>query len=140
VAAAPTATATPDNFYWTNAMWVYDSRLRVLPPKTDSWFKFEHPGDRKIATILVPDARLSKLEFKVYTSQQARNYENEDKYVGVGTQPPGVCASGPCTAEDLLWSGAFGSPDTIYIRVTNPTEKYANLRLVVTGTDVVLGH
>lgn len=138
--AAPTATATPDNFYWSSALWVYDNRLRVLPPHTDSWFKFEHPGNRNIATILVPDAKLSGLEFKVYTSQQAQNYANEDKSIGVGTQPPGVCNTGPCTANDLMWSGAFSSPDTIYIRVTNTSEKYANLRLIVSGTDIVLGH
>jgi|GEM_PF-486618 len=140
VAVAPSATPTPDNFYWTSALWVYDNRLRVLPPHTDSWFKFEHSGDRTVATILVPDAKLSGLEFKLYTSQQAKNYENEDKSVGVGTQPPGTCSSGPCTSNDLMWSGAFSTADTIYIRVTNTSDKYANLRIQITGTGVVLGH
>jgi hypothetical protein len=136
----PSATPTPDNFYWTSALWVYDSRPRVLPPKTDSWFKFEHSGDRTVATVIVPDARLSGLEFKLYTSQQAKNYDNEDKSIGVGTQPPGTCNTGPCSSNDLMWSGAFSAADTIYIRVTNTSEKYANLRFVVTGTGVVLGH
>jgi hypothetical protein len=139
----PSATPTPDNFYWTNAMWVYDSRLRVLPPKTDSWFKFEVSGDkdRPITTVTVPDAKLSGIEVHVYTSQQAQNYANEDKFIGVGTQPTLNCNDGTkCTSNDAVWSGALSSADTLYLRVTNTSDKYANLRLVVTGANVVLGH
>lgn len=140
VVAAPSATPTPDNFYWSSAQWVYDSRLRVLPPKTDSWFKFEHSGDRSVATVLLPDAKLSGLEFKLYTSNGASRFADEDKPVGVGTQPPGTCSSGPCSSNDLMWSGAFSTADTIYLRITNTSEKYANLRIQITGTGVVLGH
>jgi hypothetical protein len=46
----------------------------VIHTKADLWFKFDYGGDRSQITC-IPDAKLSMLEFKVYTSEQVQQYE-----------------------------------------------------------------
>lgn len=139
VIASPRASPTPNNFYWQAALYVVDDRRRVIPPKADLWFKFDYGGDKSQITARIPDAKLSLIEFKVYTSEQAQNYEREDKFIGVGSPPRVSCSSGPCDSNELSWSGSFSQSGTYYLRVTNTSEKYANFVLIVSGSNVSLG-
>lgn len=139
VLASPKASPTPGNFYWQSALYVVDDRRRVIPPKADLWFKFNYGGDKSQIVVRIPDAKLSNISFKVYTSEQAQNYESEDKYIGVGSPPRVSCDSGPCDSNELSWSGSFGQSGVYYLRVTNDSDKYANFILVVSGSNVSLG-
>lgn len=139
VIASPRPSPTPDNFYWQSAIYVVDDRVRVIPPKMDQWFKFDYGGDRTQITVRIPDAKLSSITFKVYTSEQAQQYEKEDKSIGVGSPPSVSCESGKCDSNELSWFGAFNQSGTYYVRVTNESEKYANYRLIIGGSNVSLG-
>ncbi len=139
VVASPRASPTPNNFYWQSALYVVDDHRRVIPPKADLWFKFDYGGDKSQITVRIPDAKLSMIEFKVYTSEQTQNYEREDKFIGVGSPPRVTCDSGSCDSNELSWYGSFGQSGTYYLRVTNNSDKYANFVLIVSGTNVSLG-
>ncbi len=142
-AAGPTATLsaspTPSNTWWTSALYVVDDRRRVIPPKADLWFKFDYGGDKSQITVRIPDAKLSMIEFKVYTSEQVVNYETVDKFVGVGSPPRVSCDSGNCDSNEISWVGSFGQSGTYFLRVTNTSDKYANFVLIVSGSGVSLG-
>jgi hypothetical protein len=137
--ATPSITPTPGNTWWTSALYVVDDRRRVIAPKADLWFKFDYGGDKSQITIRIPDAKLSQIEFKIYTGDQVVNYETVDKFIGAGSPPRVACDSGSCDSNELSWLGSFGQGGTYFIRVTNTSDKYANFVLVVSGSNVSLG-
>lgn len=149
-AVSPTATLTPtavsaatpagpQNIYYTSAEYVYDNRVRMIPERTDLWFRFDYAGDRSKISITVTDGYVNGLKFKLYTSDQIANYETKAQFVGEGMAPLIACDAGRCNSNDLIWSGSFPLNGTYYIRVSNETSKAASFQLIVKGDSVALG-
>ncbi len=126
----PPEFVTAENFWPQNAAWVYDRRDRIIPGRSDLWFKFLYSGDSSLIEVRIPEGRARKLGFLIYDGDEVARKMQSAVSMGLGTVPPG--------SVDLTWSSKYSSPRTVYIRVTNENEGQVNFNLVVTG-GVVLG-
>lgn len=116
-----------------------DFRSHRIPAGTSLWYMFDYGGRNKPIDIIIPNGGAIGLEFRVYTPEQARNIELEDKFVGRGTRVMVRCDEGRCASPDLTWRGAFHADGTYFVLVINPTNVWKSFSMFVTGENVSHG-
>jgi len=136
--AAQGPTMGPTNVSPFTAIYV-DFQQHQIPAGAYLWYMFDYGGDNKKINMIVPNGGAVGLEFRVYTPEQAANFENEDKFVGRSNRPQVPCADGRCTSVDLTYEGAFKSWGTYFVLVINPTQTWKSFSLLITGENVSHG-
>ncbi|MBM3128356.1 MAG: hypothetical protein FJ009_06930 [Chloroflexi bacterium] len=136
--AAQGPTTGPTNLSPFYALYA-DFQPHQIPAGAWLWYKFDYGGENKRINIFSPNAGAAGLEFRVYTPEQARNIENEDRFVGRGNRDQVPCAEGRCASVDLTWQGAFKQYGTYYVLVINPTNYWKTFSLLITGENVTHG-
>lgn len=116
-----------------------DFQSHQIPAGAYLWYMFDYGGENKRINIIIPNGGAVGLEFRVYTPEQGRNIELEDKFVGRGNRDLVRCDDGKCQSPDLTWQGAFHAGGTYYVLVINPTNVWKSFSLLITGENVSHG-
>jgi hypothetical protein len=137
--AAPSAaqgpTTGPTNVSPFTAIYA-DFQAHQIPAGAYLWYKFDYAGDNSKINIVIPNGGANGLEFRVYTTQQASNIENEDKFIGRSNRDQVPCMDGgKCASVDLTWSGAFRMGGPYFVLVINPNPVWKSFTLQITGTN-----
>lgn len=133
--AAQTPEPTPTNDSPFTAVYA-NFRQQYLGAKMEQWYKFDYGGNHKPIHIVIPNGGLLGLEFYVYTPEQGKRIEIENKFVARVAPKTRRCGDDICTIPDLTWFGAFHAYGTYYVRVVNPNNGWRTFYLFVTGENV----
>lgn len=136
--AAQGPTMGPTNVSPFTAIYA-DFQQHQIPAGAYLWYLFKFTGNNTKINIIIPNGGAVGLEFRVYTPLQAMNIENEDRFVGRGTQNQVPCADGKCTSPDLTWQGAFRTSGTYFVLVINSAQVWKSYSLLITGESVSHG-
>lgn len=136
-ATLPTSTAGPTNIDLQHAALITNQPI-TLPGNSVLWYSFHYPGGnpghRPVVMVTLMNGNAAHLAFKVWTPEQAADMTNQVA-IGQGTPPKVNCRISSCPSPDLVYQGAFLTPGTYYVQVSNanPNSVTGTLTVLVNG-------
>jgi hypothetical protein len=139
-AAAPPLTAA--NADDPNKATAIDGQAHSIPAGTATWYSFNYgvnndTGEHPIVTIRLANGNNSGVSFQVWSSDSMSGGWWNNNPTGRGTAANVDCdtgevsGSGGCQSPDLVWSGAFGTSGTFFVRVVNANNSASNITLTI---------
>ncbi len=142
-AAAPPLSATNSNLDDPARAFKFGTTIPNLSAGTAEWFQFDYDNagnalPRPTVTIQLLNGVTNGLTFEVYSPERMVDGWSNNPPVGRGTDEVVVgcttsTGTGPCTTNNLTWTGGFGLSATYYVRVINNTGATVAPQLIVGG-------
>lgn len=138
-AAPPLVAANTDD---PNKATAIDGKSHDIPAGAATWYSFTYgvnndTGERPIVTIRLANGNNRGLSFEVWSADSMSGGWWNNNPTGRGTAANVDCdtgelsGSGGCQSPDLVWSGAFASSGTYFVRVANANDSTSNIMLTI---------
>jgi hypothetical protein len=138
-AAPPLVAANPDD---PNRAARIDGQTATAPMDSATWHSFDYAvnndtGEHPVVTLRLVNGNRSGVEFQVWTPESMTGGWFNNTPIGRGTAQTVDCdtgvltGSGACQSADLIWSGAFGTSGTYFVRILNNTDADVDYMLTI---------
>lgn len=140
-AQAPPLTASNTNLDDPARAVAFGNTISNLPPGTAEWLQFNYnsgggTSPRPTVTVLLLNGVTNGLAFEIYAPDRMANGWSNNPPVGRGTTemiPACNSSGGPCSTDNLSWTGGFGLDGTYYVRVLNNTGAAVDPQIIIGG-------